>query len=142
MSQANIDILNQLLALEYRSLAQFIKVTSPWVGRDNERAYRTLENIVADQNAYAQRVAELIVARGGIPDSGEFPIEFTDLHMLSLDFLIGELIRMQRYDIELIEDCVARLQGDREARNLAEEILGSERAHLEALEELATPVKS
>jgi hypothetical protein len=52
--------------------------------------------------------------------------------------LLQELIRHQRLDIETIEDCVADLRGDRPARELAEEVLGNARGHLENLESVVT----
>ena len=82
------------------------------------------------------RLGELIDARNGRVDRGSFPMEYTDMNMLSLDFLVQEMIRCQKRDIADIERIVAELGADREARELAEEVLGSERAHLEALEEL------
>ena len=96
-----------------------------------------LADIIADQKAMAGRIAELIDARGANVDHGTFPMEFTDLNLLSLDYLLRELVRYQKRDIATIERLIAGLAGDREARELAEEVLGSERAHLEALEELA-----
>ncbi|HJT31567.1 MAG TPA: hypothetical protein VJ783_05905, partial [Pirellulales bacterium] len=52
------------------------------------------------------------------------------------DFLLKELHHRQRHDVAEIERLVARLANDREARELAEETLGMERAHLEAVEAL------
>lgn len=139
MSQsAHIELLNDLLVVQYRSLARYVQQISPWAARDDQRAARALSNIAHDQEQMAGKIAGLIVARGGVPDDGEFPIEFADLNLLSVDFFIHELIRLQKYDIASIEHIVAELGIDREARALAEEALGSERGHLEALEELQT----
>lgn len=132
----NIDALNLLLARQYRSLAMYLTDACPWVGGD-EQAEATLVNIVTDQNRMVRRIADLILDRRGAVDPGEFPMEFTDTHMLSLDFLLTELIHYQKQDVASIEDCVRRLARDPEGRALAEEALGSERAHLEALERLA-----
>ena len=65
-------------------------------------------------------------------------MEYTDTHDLSLDFLVRELIGYQKWLIGQIEQIVARVGDDREARELAQETLGGEKAHLDALQELTT----
>lgn len=134
-----IDVLNQLLAVECSSLARYLAGTSPWHRSGEERAAVVLEQIVADQEYMAGRIAELIFSRGGLPESCVFPMEYTDLHMLSFDYLVREMIRGTQRDIRAIEACRRRLAHDREAVALAEEVLGSERGHLESLEELVAP---
>ncbi len=136
-----IDSLNRLLILEYRSFPMYLTYASPWTHRGDQKAAETLQNIVADQQLMAQRIAELIDRLGGLVETGEYPMEFTDTHFLSLDFLLKELHQRQWHDVAEVERLVARLAGDREARELAEEALGMERAHLEAVEALlAQPV--
>ncbi len=131
-----IDLLNQLLAIVYRSFPIYLADASPWTHEGDERAAETLKNIVLDQQASAQRIVELILQLGGRFEPGEYPMEYTDTHFLSLDFLLKELLRYQRRDVAAIERIVAGLAGHREARELAEETRGSERAHLEAIEAL------
>jgi hypothetical protein len=131
-----IDLLNELYAIENRSLAAYLADACPWTHPGDEPATQALVHMLADQRQMVGRVGELIEARGGRVDRGSFPIEYTDLNLLSLDFLVLEMIRSQKHDIADIERIVAELGADREARELAEEVLGSERAHLEALEEL------
>lgn len=139
--RTTIDVLNRLLEVQCASLPRYLEGTSPWHRPGDESAAEVLEQIVADQEYMAGRIADLIDARGGLPRSCAFPMEYTDLHMLSIDFLLGELTRTTHRDIATIEACVRRLSHDREAWALAEEVLGSERGHLESLEELtARPV--
>jgi ferritin len=131
-----IEVLNRLLQLEYRSLPRYLAGTSPWMRDDEDRAAAALAQIVADQEHYATRIAELINQRGGNVRMSAFPMEFTDLNLLSLDYLLREAINWQAFGIREIEDCVAQLADDAEARRLAEEVLGSERGHLENLQEV------
>jgi hypothetical protein len=133
----NIHLLNRLLALECRSFSIYLTDASPWTPPAGSEADEVLANIVADQQRMAARIAEFVDRRGGVLDTGEFPMEFTDSHFLAFDFLVGELLRYQKQEIADIEQIVAALAEDPEARELAEETLGSERAHLEALESLA-----
>jgi hypothetical protein len=139
-SEQVVHILNVLLVTLYRSLPMFLTHATPWTHSGDEGAKAALDNIVADQERDCRRLAEAIAARSGAVEQGEFLMEFTNLHFLSLDYLLGELVRYQRQDVARIEILAPRLQGEPE-HALAQEILGSERAHLEQLEELArTPV--
>jgi hypothetical protein len=135
-ASSSIDLLNRLLAVQCRSLPMYLTDASPWMNPGDERAETTLNNIVTDQKRIAQRIVDLILDRRGVIDTGEFPMDFTDTHMLSLDSLLPELIHYQKQDLAVIEDCVRRLGRDAQARALAEEALGSAKAHLEALEHL------
>lgn len=141
MSNAEIiDVLNRVLQVQYRSLPRYLVYGSPWThtnGADSQ-AKATLEHIVHDQERMTERLAACILDLRGAPDVGEFPVEFTDLHFLSIDYLLRELVYYQRQDITELERCAAELSADDpEAQALVEEALGSERAHLEALEQLA-----
>lgn len=129
-----ISNLNRLLAIEYRSLPMYLADAAPWTHRGDEKSVAALESMVADQKAMAQRLAELVLDLEGLVDPGEFPMEYTDTHFLSLDYLLTEIIKDQRHTIAEIERVIPRLSQHRAARELAEEVLGSERAHLEALE--------
>jgi hypothetical protein len=129
-------ILNRLLATTYRSLPMYLAEAGPWTHAGDEQAVRVSKAILADARHYAQRIAEAILAQRGALDLGEFPMEFTDLNLLSLDFLLTELVRCQRRDIAAIESCVAELAAGSEPRALAEEVLGNARGHLESLDEL------
>lgn len=129
-----IESLNRLLEIEYRSFAMYLGDASPWFSDADAKAVLAVKNIAADQQAMSQRIAELILDLGGRIEPGEYPTQFTDTHFLSIEFLLKELVYYQRQDIADIERIVAELVGHREARELAEETLGAERAHLEALE--------
>ncbi|MGH7138990.1 MAG: hypothetical protein ACREHD_24860 [Pirellulales bacterium] len=131
-----IDLLNELFGIEYRSFPMYLIDASPWTHHGDEKATETLHNIVADQKMMVQRIGEFIFDAGGRVETGEYPMEFTDTHFLSLDFLLKELLRYQRQDVAAIERIVSQLGEARAARELAEETLGMERAHLEAIEAL------
>ena len=133
-SSRNTDVLNRLLATLHRSLSEYLQGSHYWTHRGDARAEAVVRHLVEDQRALAARIADLIFQRHGQIAPSSFPMEFTDLNLLSLDYLLQELIRHQRLDIETVEECVAALRGDREARDVAEEVLGNARGHLENLE--------
>jgi hypothetical protein len=130
-----IDVLGRLFRVLYRSLPTYLAGADPWTHPGDEPAAKVLADIVADQRLYAGRIAEAILQKRGRVDNGDFPMEFTELNMLSFDYLLTEMARRQKQDIAAIERCVADLAGDLELQVLAEEVLGNARGHLESLHE-------
>lgn len=132
-----LDALARLFVTLHRSLPRYLaNAATPSAGA-GEKARSVLADIVDDQRNMARRVGKLILDRNGAVEPGEFPMVFTDLHFLGFDYLLKELIEHQIHDVKEIERLVAEITDDPEARDLAEEALGQERAHLEMLEELA-----
>jgi hypothetical protein len=136
------DVLNRLLAMLYRSLPLYLQGTQPWMRPGDEKAWEALVRMAADHKHYASKLAELIQESGGLVDPGQFPLAFTGLHDVALDYLIRRVIELQKRDLCRIEQCVAELKGHPRARAVAEEILGNARGHLEILEELSVRTPS
>jgi hypothetical protein len=131
--------LNEILVILHRSLPVYLSHAAPWVAFGNEEAHRVLARIVAEKEDHVHRLTELLDARRHTIDRGEFPMDFTSLHDVSLDFLIKQLVRGQRQEMQRIEACERRLAGDREGRPLAAEVLGAAQRHLRWLETLESP---
>ena len=132
----SVDLLNELLATVYRSMPMYLADATPWTRRGDEKAVETITDIITEQKGTCERLAAAIVQRGGVVDAGEYPTVYTDLHFLSLDYLLNELIRAQKADIETIGKCAERLWNDPPAQAMAKEALGAARGHLQSLEEL------
>ncbi len=135
-SNDTIEILNRVLVLLTRSFPQYLRWARPYIPTGRENVTDTLDQIVAIQNALADRIGQYIFESGGLPDQGRFPIEFTDTHDLAIDFLIREAIGYQKDDIANIEECVEALRLAPAAQALAAEALGLAKGNLESLEEL------
>ena len=127
--------LNRLLTVLERSLPMYLSYASPWTRKGDEKAVTALKNIVEQQQQLAARVADLILDMGPI-DLGEYPVEFYDLHDVSLDYLLSRLVAFQRRDLAALERSASELQSERRTAVVAEEALGAARGHLETLEEL------
>ncbi len=135
MDQREITgVLGRLLKILCASLPMYLEDARPWSRRGEGEARTALANLVADRQELALRVAGMIVRQGARPAPGGFPVEFTAVNDLSIDFLLGELVRRQRCDVADLERCVADLAAAPEARALAEEALGNTQGHLEILE--------
>ncbi|MEX0585888.1 MAG: hypothetical protein WD176_04550 [Pirellulales bacterium] len=131
-----IDVLNCLLAIHYRSLPMYLASARPWFPVGEECAAELLLHIAADHRHYVDRISDRLIelgAEGADIDRGHFPTSFTDLHDLSLTYLLPLVIEHQRRDIAAIEDCAKRVPDE----TLAQEASGAAKAHLEALEEVS-----
>jgi hypothetical protein len=136
-STETTDALNRVLAVLERSFPQYLQFAKPYIPPGRDDVMRTISEIVAGQDALAERVSDTVFEAGDLPDDGKFPIEFTDTHDLSIDFLINEAIECQKQDIVDLKECVDSLRLSPAAQMLAEEALGQAKGHLELLEELA-----
>jgi len=136
MSDATLNELRRLLVIHYRSLPVYLSYARPWSDRGQEQAVQTLQHIAGDQQQMVERLSKLILDTDAALEWGEFPIEFTDLHDLSITYLLSRLVEWQRGDIESIRQCLAALNDDADAETIAQEALGMAKGHLESLEEL------
>jgi hypothetical protein len=128
--------LNQVLIKLHRSLPMYLGFADPWVAYGNEEPRRFLNRMLADNQQYVVRLTALLEARRYTIDFGEFPMDFTSLHDVSLEFLLKQIIEHQRRDVQVIETCLGCLKGDSEGRGLVEEVLASSRRHLQSLDGL------
>jgi hypothetical protein len=126
-----VATLNRLLQIHYRSLPMYLASARPWVAPGQENAAEALDLVVADEKRMVEKITQELLAAGADIDVGEFPMTYTDLHDLSVEYLLKEVVESQRHDVAAIEDCVVALRGE----PLAQEALGAAKGHLESLEE-------
>jgi hypothetical protein len=144
MSSPNtINVLNRVLVVLERSFPQYMRYARPYIPAGRESIMQTIDQIVAGQDALAARVSQQIFESSGLPDHGEFPIEFTDTHDLAIDFLVQEATDCMTEDVAELETCVDALRLAPAAQSLAAEALGLTKGHLELLKKLpANPAAS
>jgi|GEM_PF-390751 len=134
---ATIPLLNRLLGVVSRSFLQYIKFSQPYVPAGRKEVLETLAAMAADLDSMADRISQMIMNQQELPRTGQFPMGFTDMHDLDIDFLVRVAIDCQRQDIVAVEQLVEQLQMAPAAKSLAEETLGMAKGHLQSLEELA-----
>lgn len=128
--------LNRLLATVVRSFPQYMQYSRPYVPPGRENVVETFAAIATDQDGMADRINQLLVDAEAPVRTGEFPMEFTDMHDLGIDFLVNVAIAYQQQDVVTIGQLVEQLQSAPAAKSLAEEALGMAKGHLESLQEL------
>ena len=137
MDRADTNLaLNRLLVILLRSFPMYLTHARPWTHDGDEQALEVLEHIVADQQGLAERISEFILDSGGEVHTGEFPMDYTDRHDLSMQYIVRLAIDYQTRDVAAIKRLVDELRMAPAAKELAEEALGLAKGHLESLQEL------
>lgn len=137
MNQPNpIALLSRLLVLLGRSFPQYLQYSRPHMTPGRNDIVDTIQSIVEDQNVLTDRIKSMLFEAEAPIRTGEFPMEFTDMHDLNLDFLVQVAVAYQQQDVATIGEIVEELQAAPAAKSLAEEALGMAKGHLESLKEL------
>lgn len=129
--------LNRLSVAHSRSLTVYLQYAPPWLEKGHEEVTTVLEQIVRDQEATVDRIGTMIQSAGEDVDPGKFPISFTGLHDLSIEYLVSLMIEGQREIISISEQAVSELAADAMGQAVAQESVGAAKAHLDSLLEIA-----
>ncbi|MGQ0633520.1 MAG: ferritin-like domain-containing protein [Planctomycetaceae bacterium] len=128
--------LNDLLVRLYRSLLQYAVECWPWTDETQADEHRAVEELAARQRVQVGRLAELLDERQWAIDFGNYP-DWSELHYVSLDYLLQKLIDEQKAVVEQVKAAQAAVAGDAEGVAFVVEILVGEERHLAKLKELA-----
>ncbi len=135
-SSTVIDALNQLLHVLCRGLPAYVVEVNPWFEPRSEPLRKALANLAADRRLLAGRTTQAILDLGAYPDPGPFPLEYTGLNDVSIEYLTQELIDSLYVDIEILPEISAQLAAIPQLHDLSEEILGNTIGHAEILEKM------
>ncbi|MFT5526425.1 MAG: hypothetical protein ACI9HK_004401 [Pirellulaceae bacterium] len=136
MTSETLTVLGRLSARLNRSLAVYLSDAVPYFAGRNSEVAETLQFIVKNQREMVERINDLIMENGGAIEHGHFPIHFSGLHDLGIDYLIDCLVSHQKAAVSDIEKMRDQLSLAPHARALAEECLGEAKGHLDSLLEV------
>ncbi len=140
MSTKVLRVLERVFSREAASLPHYLRDAHPWVDRRDpldQEVYELVQRMVAEEDRWLERLAELIVARGGVPLPAPYPSDFTDTHYLAVDALVPRLVAYQEQNVAQLKEDLQEVVDDPEARNLLAAMLEQKQQQLEALRELA-----
>ena len=130
-------LLQGILRRESLSLLQYIRDAFPWTSLEEQGAWPKLRHVVDED---AEGIAELgrFLARRRVPLPyvGMFPVDFTSINFVSLDYVLPRLLDEQRREAAALEADLARV-ADPEAHAQLQRLLDLKRRHLADLEGLA-----
>lgn len=128
--------LNDLLVQAYRSLLQYTVECWPWSDPEAQAEQDLITQLAVGQRDVVGRMAELLDRRQQTVDFGTYP-DWSELHFVSLDFLLGKLIDDEQQLVAAIERAEPAIKPDPQASTLVFELLHGERQILAKLRELA-----
>lgn len=134
---ARSSALNDVLVRLNRSLLQYAGESWPWTDAESAGERAVVDSLVARQQAHVGRLAELLWERYWNVDFGVYPVEYTDLHYVALDYLLTLLVSSENDVLEEIERVLALCSGDEEARRVLEEARSDQSEIVEQLQRLA-----
>jgi hypothetical protein len=130
-------LLQSVLRRERLTLLQYIRDAFPWTGADEQEALGMLRQLVdEDTQAIAELNRFLVSRRVPLPYIGQFPVDFTSINFVSLDWILPRLAEAQRLEVGVLEADVGRI-ADPDARAALQRLLDVKRRQLPILEGLA-----
>lgn len=129
------EILNRIAALHHRSLPTYLTYARPWVRTGSESKANIIEDIAADHHDLVQRILRVLEADDRPIYLGDFPMAYTDLNDLSLDFILRELTRYERRLLRTLEEIATWVDRDHPSYLLVNMAIGMAVGHLENLAE-------
>jgi len=121
------------------SLLNYVGDAFPWTTAEGGAALYELRRIVAEDREAAAALGRFL-ARKRIPPPfiGSYPMAFTTINFIGLDYLLPRLVAAQREEIAALERDRAAAT-DAEARAEWDKLLAAKRRGLAALERLTSP---
>ena len=133
-------LLQEIFHRESRSLLQYLQESFPWTTAENQAAVVQLKKMSAEEREGAARVARFLRRHQiDLPYLGSFPMEFTTINFIGLDYAAPLLVKSERAAVADLERDLSRIT-DSEARSLVQGILTVKQRHLKDLETLAAAV--
>jgi hypothetical protein len=130
------DLLETIIQREARSFLQFASEMYPWTRVSGAQAVDTFEELAHAERDSVGRLMKLVIRyRHVAPHINPYPMTFTSLGFVALDYLVKKTAEHQRQDIAALERDRAALS-DPEVRAEVDALLEMKRAHLKTLESL------
>jgi hypothetical protein len=139
--QNHSDLVNRLLVRIYRGILQYSVECWPWSAAADANGVeppeqRAIEKMAGRQRQFIARLVELLSKRRATVDFGTYP-DNSELHYVSLDYLIGNLIADEDRLVAELDSAQKGLHDDPQAAQVVAELLAAEKEHLAQLRDLA-----
>jgi hypothetical protein len=123
---------------EGRSLLQYVSEANPWTKAAGDTAPEKVRDLAREErDALAGLTKFLARHRHAVPYLGAYPMSFTTMNFVSLDYLLPRLTESARQSLAALERDRAAL-ADADAKAELDRLIELKRTHLKALEALTT----
>lgn len=136
----DLEILNRVLRDLSGCFLQYTADIWPWtsLGTDGVKLKSVVDVCVARQRQSIGMLSEYLAPRQTRIEFGRFSADFTDLHYVSLHFLLKHLIASQSLIVESLNRAVTTLPFGDESQELLAAVRQNEQENLTALKQVAT----
>lgn len=130
-----LEILNRVQRELSGCFLQYVGEIWPWtsVGAEGANLKDMLDQCVARQRQSIALLTEYLAPRQSRVEFGSYSADFTDLHYVSLHFLLKHLISSQALIVESLNRAVTMLPGGDESQGLLIAVRQNEQENLAAL---------
>ena len=91
--QEIIEALNKAFSFKYHSMAGYIEQADPYVAPGREAALELVLTIAAEDRVETDRLARRMESLEGIPQAGSPGLDSASVNYLSIDYLLGVLMK-------------------------------------------------
>jgi hypothetical protein len=131
-------LLETVIRREGRSLLQYLSEAYPWTRTAGDPTPDKVRALAREERDALAGLTKLLARRRHVvPYLGAFPMAFTTMNFVSLDYLLPRLVEDSRRALDALQRDRAALT-DAEGRAELDKLLELKRRHHKALEALAT----
>ncbi len=137
MAAIDSQHLNSLFVLLHRSLLQYLGECSPWTAEDSHQAetLAAIRGIVTKQELDETLLADTLTSAGWVIDCGGYSTSFTDLHYVSLKYLLKQVVISQTDIVKAFEAAAQKYPDS----PLLQTVANNEREILKTARDLVAP---
>lgn len=137
MAAIDPQSLNALFVPLHRSLLQYLGECSPWTAEDSHQGetLAALRDIVTKQKQDETLVADTLLESGWVIDCGGYSTSFTDLHYVSLKYLLKQVVLSQTNIVKAFETAAEKYPDT----TILQTVANNEREILNTARALAAP---
>ena len=142
LNNDSLRLLQGIVRRESRSLLQYVHESFPWITAGETDALARMRALAEEEQVAAVELAATLAKRHQRlpPYLGPYPMSFTSVNFVTLDYLVPLLIDYQKQGIADLERDLNRLS-DEELAARVQKILDMKKRHLETLQFLAGQIK-
>src|SRR5438270_13964645 len=132
MDAASLQVLQEVLRREGRSVLQYVGDAFPWTTTDRTESLDRLQEIIHEERDALARLGQFLYRNHAVPPApASYPVSFTTLNFVSLDLILKRLIAFQEQSLAAVEADLASSQNP-EARRQLESFRHLKARHLDA----------
>lgn len=131
-------LLNDLLVSIHRSLLQYAAEAWPWTDAHDAETRNQVLEAARKQQESIRELAVYLDRHGHTIAWGQYPVAFTSLHFVSVEYLADRIIAGQQKIVDKCRRVADQIAEDQRAARMVESLIQVESARLRSLQAVKT----